>query len=379
MAVPGVECRPVILTGAGAVWMYAHAAASLAAAGAARLQVHSPQPDGTSNDLSHSHCELRLLDDNRAAVVSVHLQRSPDLSPSAIDRLLQPCLDQLRQRQLREVCLTGRASTGAYARLAWECIRAGVGRLLCLSARDGLVVVFENEPLNNRVAWSDWLEQAMPRPGHPVVIGIIGDPNRGKSVFSLALERYRASKGCSGWLLDCDGQSLTPPWYIRLLGNDPQQARQLRENIKRPWTSEMEEQIARQIETGRRFFEVLLTDLPGGNHKVQPPQRLPPGRERMFAGVDGLILLDGPEGQSETAWREELRRHGLENRLVAMLTSCRPEALPALVVYPGSPWRGVVQGLDRNRSEAELDQAFRQGFDQLWPVLRSYPSFCQQS
>jgi hypothetical protein len=236
-----------------------------------------------------------------------------------------------------------------------------------------VVVATDDRRFGSASELPQWLADAMPSPKAPVVIGVVGDPNHGKSVFSAALDRYRTSKNQDGWILDCDGQAPTPHWYLSMLEQNNPEAIQLREQSKRPWTSEMEERIAKQICMGRRIFEILIADLPGGNHKASPPQRVPPGRERIFNEVDALILLENIDGQREAAWREALLRHGLDGRIAAVLTSRDPQVAPALSVRQnGDLWRGAIEGLDRNRPDGELDEAFRAGLDQLWPALLDF-------
>jgi hypothetical protein len=113
--------------------------------------------------------------------------------------------------------------------------------------------------------------------------------------------------------------------------------------------------------------------LPGGNHEAVPPQRIPEGRERIFAEVDALILLERDDAPSEAAWREALRSHGLESRIAAVLMSGDPDGPPSLSVWKeGGLWRGNVTGLDRSRSPGDLAEAFQKALDQLWPPLLDF-------
>jgi hypothetical protein len=132
----------------------------------------------------------------------------------------------------------------------------------------------------------------------------------------------------------------------------------------------MQHLIAEHLCRLRRLLPVVIADLPGGNHKVIPPQRLPLGREEIFAQVDVLVLLDQEDGSKEQAWRDALRPHGLENRIAAVLRSRNPTDRPRLELrQDGSLWRGTVEGLDRERPLEELAAAFRPSLDQLWSDL----------
>lgn len=364
--------RRVVLTGPGAVWMYAHAAAALRKAGAKEILVQTPNKPGISEDLERSESLLILAgdDEGKGALLIVRLRASPPLSASAINRLLEPRLEELSRLRADELVLSGRASVDVYARAAATAVESGVRRITCWSARDGLVVVYDPDgnQLGCRISRPDWVARAMPRPVWPWILGITGDPNVGKSVFSAALDWYRETIGCDGWKLDCDGQSPTPAWYLSLVGEEA--ATKLREQQKRSWTPEMESSIVEQLRLSRELFSVLIADLPGGNHKTVPPQRIPDGRERIFAEIDTLILLERDDVPSEAAWRDALRSHNLDGRIAAVLTARDPQGRPSLSVrMQQGLWRGVVTGLDRSRSAKELGEAFREGFDLLWPAL----------
>jgi len=381
LCVSDVSGRTVVLTGAGSVWMYAHAAAVARAAGASEIQVRTPYQQGTSNDLEGSESLLILAGrpEDRGVLLSVRLRTSPALSPTAINQLIEPRLEELSRLRPHELALTGRASAEVYVRAARTAVDSGVKKITCWSARDGLVVIFDPEgnQIGHRVNRPDWMAQAMPRPVWPLVIGVAGDPNLGKSVFSSALDWYRERIGCDGWKLDCDGQAPTSPWYLSLVGRVPEsKAEQLRKEHKRPWTPEMEMSIVEQLRKARDVFSVLIADLPGGDHRAIPPQRIPKGRERIFAEVDALVLLERVGAPSEAEWFESLRPHGLHGRIAAVLVSRDPQSAPSLSVRKdGNLWRGEVTGLERSRltKEAkELAEAFKPGFDQLWPALLEF-------
>jgi len=374
----GVAGRTVLLTGPGAVWMYAHAAAMLQQAGAAEVKVKTPHAAGSSDDLQGSTSKLILAGEHgqSGALLQVQLRVSPTLSQAAVERLISPRMDELRRLRPAQVVLSGRANAHVYVEAARTAAVSGAQSILCWSARDGLTVVLDRDrsQIGTRVARPPWLAQAMPRPVSSRIIGVIGDPNRGKSVFCSVLDCYQQTKGVEGWKLDCDGQSPTPGWYLSLLATSPQEAREHRQGYKVPWTPEMEQRIAEQLVLGRELFQVLIADLPGGYHAVTPPQRIPPGRERLFAEVDALVLLEDERGSSERAWREELRVHGMESQLAAVLISRDPDARhPSCMFWQqGNLWRGWIEGLHRSRRPEELAAAYRSNLDQLWPSLLSY-------
>jgi hypothetical protein len=147
-----------------------------------------------------------------------------------------------------------------------------------------------------------------------------------------------------------------------------QEANDLRQRNKVPWTDEMERLIVRQLQRARETFPVLIADLPGGNFRVDPPQRIPNGRERILREIDGIILMDSQSSNSEQAWRNELQRHGLESRIFAVIESRAPLGSPSLSVEEdGILLRGVATGLDRKScaTTARVD-AYRYGMERLW-------------
>lgn len=377
--------RTVKLTGASGVWLYAHAAAMAAASGAVNLEVDTPHPDGRATDLTHCLSRLHLagLQSARGALLEIHLRPGPALSTATLNQLVEPRLEELRKTQPPELTLFGRASVRIYAQAAWTAVRSGTQRILCWSARDGLVVVYDqNAPasVGTRIPHPEWLQQAMPKPNQPVVLGIVGDPNSGKSVLSTVFEWFlgRYALGNS-WKLDCDGQSPTPNWYLSLLSQSEVQkvhdleaeAQRLKEKGKTPWTPEMEKHIAQQLRRAKETFDILVADLPGGDHHSKPPRRIPSfERGEMFREVDAFVILQRADAPSEAAWREELAAYGLANRVVAVLNSVDPASAPRCEVsFDGQIWRGGFWGLKRTSDREVLGQAFGRDFHGLMAGL----------
>lgn len=367
-----VAGRTVVLTGPAAVWMYAHAAAFFRARHAGRLVTELPSDSGDWENLQDSKSMLTLSGEHpeAGALLTVQLPALYRLSNQAKNRLLEPRLEELRRVRPKTLVLSGRASVDLYARAAWTAVDCGVERLTCWSARDGLIIVYDQtggQP-GEQITRPSWLEEAMPKPVWPVILGVAGDPNRGKSVFSRVLDCFRHCQAIDGWLLDCDGQAPTPSWFLSMV--DQQRARQLRDESKRPWTSEMEERIAEQLRRGRDLFSVLIADLPGGKHSGDVADRVPRGRERIFAEVDALILLDDEQGSSERFWRDALAAYDLERRIIAVLRSHSPKGAPVMTLqYQHGVWRGEVTALDRARDPRQLARAYGEALEQLWSAL----------
>jgi len=369
--------RSICLCGKGATWMYAHVAATARFAGARSLQVRLAGAAGTSEDLEGSFCRLVPGGDDRW-LINVHLRPQPFLSPGAIERLIAPVLEELVRLCPRVVCLTGKATVDVYARCAWQAVTAGCQQLYCLTPTNGLLLVFSasGEELGDRIP-PDWLRALVPPPEKTLIIGIIGDPNSGKSVFAHAFYAYLVHrlKDQRLWLLDCDGQAPTAPWYLSLVQSGlVEQAQAMREQIKRGrgWTPQMQEHIAQVVKRARDFFEVIITDLPGGDLSTDPPQRVPAGRERFFAQTDVLVLLARDGLRTEAAWRQALAAHGLAQRIRVVLFSQDPDAEPKLVA-DATDQTGVcygrIQGLNRSRPTWQLAEMYGEAFERIWNAL----------
>ncbi|MCS7270481.1 MAG: hypothetical protein NZ703_05295 [Gemmataceae bacterium] len=379
----GHSPRRWIITGPGAMWMYAHVAAILTKEGYDWTTQLAGAP-GTSNNLDGCKGILKPVPEKGSAVLEMHLTTNERLTDNAIAELLTPTLEQLRHSAsggICELCLTGQANGYAYALAASAAVQGRVKKISCWTPADGLVVVYDEsgQQTGERLEPPDWLFKLVSRPRTPVVVGVLGDPNCGKSVFSLALNHFRSrfkGRECIGWRLDCDGAAPTTDWYLSLLSEDQGQAKRKREAIKLSWTEEMENQIAARVRRLRDFFDVGIADLPGGNHRVRPPQRVPPHREVILREVDTFILIERIDCPSEQAWRAALEPHQLADRIKVVLTSTDPDGPPCLHVWRDGEgiWRGEITGLDRNKRPDELVNGYRVGMESLWTAL--VPSEC---
>lgn len=371
LCIAAVAGTDVQVTGPGAMWMYAHAAAAAAASGK-DIRVVLAAPEGESEDTTGSSADLRLYPPH--ALFEISLAEKTRLKCSVIRSLISRSFDHWPSSSIQEFCITGRANAVAYAHIAAEAVRRGVERIYCWTPADGLVIIYDRQQLSpiDSDAIPDWLTTFLDRPKCPVVVGVLGDPNCGKSVFSLALNHFRRRREIRGWRLDCDGASPTPDWYLSSLETNPDEARRKRDDIKRPWTERMEEQIAARLRRLRKFFDVAIADLPGGDHSKSPPERVPRHREVILQEVDAFILLERADRPTIAEWESELRNHGLSERIVAKLKSTDPQAEPSISIRRDETgvWQGEVSGLDRKKRPEHLLQGLTSGFDLLWPSLR---------
>jgi hypothetical protein len=370
-----IQGRQVILRGKGSVWMYAHAGAMAQAAGASEPHVEK-LIHGNSLEVSNCKCQLEASHQQPDYYLwQMQLNTVQNLKAEAIKSLLEPTLQQIRQRRPRELCLTGKAPVSVYARVAWEAVGAGCQNLYCLTPINGYILVYSasGAPLGEHLP-PPWLEQLVPPPQRSLILGIIGDPNSGKSVFAHALHACLVKRIVHQpwrlWILDCDGQAPTPPWYLSLLQEgQEEQAKQYRAILKerRSWTPTMEDHFVHILKHLRRFFEIVIADLPGGDFQKDPPQRIPPGRERFFEQIDELILIAKEGEKTRQQWHKELDSHSLADRLRVILHCSNPQAPPRLQLSrQGDLWVGTIEGLDRSRHKQELVEAFNPVLEPLW-------------
>ncbi len=339
----------VLVEGPGPVWMYAHVGAWAAAQGK-RLEVQTVHPGG-SGGIEQCRWQMRLAQENRA-FLNVHMPRSAPLSPTAVEESIKKLSRELEQVRPRILVIGGRASVKVYAELAHASVKIGVERIACWSARDGLILVFPVNGSGERLELPSWLTQ-MVKPESSKIWGIIGDPHRGKSVFSEALLVCLEEIGYSVWKLDCDAASPTPPWFMNKPGDPSLQ--KLREELKLPWTPPMKLTVAAHLRQGRKLFEILIADLPGGNHKADPPVRISPDDVPIFEQIDKFILLAGTKFHEDdwhnelNGWKEELKEYNLDNRIAAVLVSVNPENPPHFHIASKKPiLHGRIEGLDRS-------------------------------
>lgn len=320
-----------------------------------------------------------VVDSNASqrGLVEISLVSPPPLSPTAIKRLIVDARCDLHAKKLPEICITGQGSVEVYTALAFEAVRAGAQSLSCFAPRFGQLQVYSSTqcddcpPAGALLPLNNWLQERLAIRLHGHVTGVAGDPNTGKSVFSTVLDYHRRQAGAAGWRLDCDAQAPTPPWYLQSrAGGLGVEADALRSTLKRDWTPHMELLLADQLKNMRSSLPVSIADLPGGNHKADPPQRLPPGRERLFEPIDALIVLEASDRRTAEQWRMELAGHALSERIRAVVTSTAPNSTPRLTGHTvDGVWQGVAQGLDRAHSIRDLHQGFLPALDELWRVI----------
>jgi len=374
----------VVITGAGSVWMYAHAAALTAAEGGC-VEVRKPQdqagrnvgdastpPSFSPRDFFTVH-HREFGDEHSVALVKLDIRPSPPLTKTEISKVVEAVGDELKRLPGKStVCLTGSGPVEVYAGIASVAVSQGISRIVCISPRDGYVFVWPPDGAAPKLTSEtiDWIHGLLRPKQGSVTLGVVGDPNCGKSVLSRALYYCAIRASYWAWRFDSDGQSPTPEWYLLLRQESPEQAEQLRKLQKIGWTNEMEKILTRQLAIARDYFDVLIVDLPGGNLKVSPPQRIPPGREKLFQLVDKFIIVYQDHGLPQP-WIDALQQHRLAERIVAMIASANPREQPSLTFSKtgNNIWEGRATGLDRGVELNHIVNSYHNTLLPFWNTL----------
>lgn len=164
------------------------------------------------------------------------------------------------------------------------------------------------------------------------VIGVIGDPNSGKSVFSwkLMIALLNLETSPRVFRLDADVRSPTAPWALQTdLG------RKLRTAEKREWNDDQDipmltDNLARLRESS---MQIVLVDLPGGDFSQEPPQRIPEARKPLFVDIPEYLLVQ-KDDRVAAAWRTEVANSNPDAKIITEILSRRCD----------SPDRGEVTG-----------------------------------
>ena len=350
--------KQVLLEGKAPLWMYAYTAIAARRGGASTIDVFQPQnpppirvyPLNGVNPFDPGW--LRHRKDTAGGGV-LEFQRPPEgelWKPEALGFLPHA----VAEWDPDLLTLTGPAPNWLCSAVA--CLAdASPRRLVAYFApRDGCGILL-NAPPGQKVEFPPSPSLAAPdgKKGH--VIGILGDPNSGKSVLSILLEKgFQAAGIRSLWRLDCDHASPTPHWYLHMLGQQRKnEAEQLRGSQKRDWTAEAEHSLQSQLRHCVRSLSWVIADFPGGIHEKLPIRRIPPGREVLLRAADAFVILARQDNlESIAMWRDELARHGLAKRVIAEVVSIDHLAPLRLCVEEGEVLRAEADGLHRDNLSA---------------------------
>ena len=350
------------LRGAAAGWMYAWIGARAAAAGVQRVSVLRPEGiepvfpgpiDGASEESG-----LQIVRNGSRIFVSVAFSR--DGNASALAARVAPHI-----QRGDEVLVTGRGPVELYAFLGFVAARAGARSMGCITPPEGMasVAVFGSH-VGITAELDAWTRAQLPR-GEGATYGVIGFPNSGKSVISkliaasLRKDHVRAIPAINAWTFDADPASPTPDWFLSMLSTgDEIEAKRVRKEHKVDWNDALQEQITARLRHSMPFFDRVIVDLPGGDCRMTPPDLIPAGREALFELVQKFVVINRPDLDSGRQWIEMLDRHGLAQRVHAVIDSIDPASPLELKVHSdGKILRGEARGLDRQAVEALVSHA----------------------
>lgn len=378
--------RRIELTGPGAVWMYLHAAYAAVKAGAEEVMVVAPgQIEAVAHPvMSGSGHGPRWYEMGNSPEYGIELKfRRNDDSENGYwptEALSDRALELGRGSSL---LVSGNGSAWMYAAAGAAAARAGIGLVLCDTPREPeLLSVGETAP-----GTTTRCRRPNARPG--LALGVLGDPNSGKSMLAKALCDEARRTWPDAWLFDCDAASPTPNWYLASLraGMKAEADARRREN-KIEWSLDLEDAVSRQLEESKRNLSMVVADLPGGLHpKTGDPRRIPDGREVIMCQVDAFIILSRADNPAiAEGWRKALAEHGLDSMIIAELESAEPDSEPSMEIKnEDGLLRGRVSGLDRSRPMEDIRRGIEVGAGELlrhfryWPLVEAARKARQQA
>jgi len=346
--------KPVIVSGRGPQWVYAvlahnlHYVAALAV-WEPRLRVGvvaSGRDEGKGVDLSGNIADVELGGDGRPTLAVAEAQDKAILhfevvggkfiEPSSMATLSYPDVpsDKL-------LVVEGPMPVWAVAML----VAKYAHKVPAIAVYDprlkgGVVAVTHTEKfkVGDVVEVKPEEIQAASKVRSTIVIGVLGDPNSGKSVFLHLLNEELRKRGVLTLTQEADLTAPTQEWSLH--------AEDVRRELKKLMNPE--ERLAWVIESLRgakesRSVDVVLADIGGG----RPGQRLTRENLAILRHVDGVIIVSRNEEGQLLAWVEELKKYAPDMQVYGMLASRLHGASTAKAGV------GVIAGLTR--------EAYREG------------------
>jgi len=372
--------KEVIIKGKSAVWIYAHAAITAFKGKAKSIYIAQANVDNPIKIFPIEDCEDQDNNFFQQDPINnnIHIIRFiPKLPFDPWNPIGQIHIPRFfNDNSFEHCCLTGQGANWMYASFAIQACKAGVKTISCYIPRestDSPIILNNNLTpyMNCKIDCPKIIEKVEVNGS---VIGIVGDPNSGKSVFSAALAAVAYDMNINSWILDCDGASPTPKWFTSLLRDgEADEAIKLRNSQKIEWTHELEKNIAIQIKNLKNTTKITFADMPGGDHRDKKnPLRIPPGREVMMKEVDKFIVLGRKGEDIADKWIDELKKHNLDNRVIAVFDSHSPKSEPELIITKvDSIFKGNVTGLDREQELKKFIDKFKFPLTELFEDVLS--------
>lgn len=368
--------KNVTIRGVSAVWIYSHMALQAFYGGADSIKIYNREmneyieiipenfenPENTNNKVLES-IRFRNISDDKV-LLSMEKRRWTEDDLRSLIKGFEFLPDN------SSVIIHFEAANPAF-------IGAYIAILLALKKSQSIEYfdVRLNQLVNLETLESDQFELPTDSEKKKITVGIVGDPNSGKSVFSNVFQHYLSEKRISCWMLDADAASPTQKWYL----NSPQRdsIEEDRKAQKYEWTHEMEKERAVAIRNFREYHDILLVDLPGGIHsKEKPPQRMPEGRAVMFQDLDYIILIGRDDkGVAENGWLDELKKNDIDAKVILIMTSYEDKnsfAIPK-VVWRVNHFRADIRGLERDNINKIKESPDLDKLSELVQVLLENP------
>jgi hypothetical protein len=136
-------------------------------------------------------------------------------------------------------------------------------------------------------------------------IGVFGDPNTGKSVFSYLLFNEFKKRNLKVFRQEGDPASPTAPWFFETACIDPHRANELRKKIKTGWCEKSANWVRDSVRGLKKGFDYVLVDLGGGR---PPIERVTPELKTIMQEIDEAIILC-PKNSIECVegWQKEIK------------------------------------------------------------------------
>jgi len=172
------------------------------------------------------------------------------------------------------------------------------------------------------------------------VVGVIGDPNTGKSVLTYLLYNYYITNTDRRvFRQEGDPSAPTSPWYLESGKHE------LRKKIKSPWDEKKVQWVVTSLKGLKKGFDIVFVDLGGGR---PPRQRVTPELEKILKEVDEAIILCPSENYEECrrGWKKELKEKAphIDIKLECMSTLDDVEEIV-------TPTKCIIPGLDREEAK----------------------------
>jgi len=361
--------KKTVLEGGAPLWLYAYFAVRavmkgtkeiiVCQAGMDDMLVWSGRPLLTANAVTDTPCFVISQKDSNA--VRLKFKRPPYEKGDkwTMADLIKTPLNLPDNTEI--LFIGGRAAIWMYTAVAVTAHNAGIKHILCdlpiERAYISIGAVKPNIDLNKPKLKKNGL-----------VIGIVGNPNSGKSVFSDWLENEIMDEWQDSWRIDADHASPTPKWYLDGVSSG-QEDEVIKIRKKQDWTSDMELNIAERLRTIREYLDITLVDLPGGKKTDTGHICIPQGREVIFKEIDLFLILWRDEAIREN-WLSALREHNMETRVFAEIQSCNPDDPPFLETHrEENKVIGKAQGLKRGNSGYSVRQIVKQGAQEIIKYL----------